>query len=215
MQLFLGGNYAGVHGSTAVTCCPCCKVEVGLRITMREGTYSKRPCMVRCVVAAQDAERGKHASLSGLLAELQAKHAARSDQEALSHQVGFVAVSLAVTACQLCELGLLIECWYIWQNTCLCLLYRLASCKNCPIFWQVTSTRLLMANSLGSLPLKLAQPLPFSCSARCHSGRLQPPAFLVMQITLLKEDNNKLREKNRVLEEELLRAGNYSHPSSD
>ena len=36
-----------------------------------------------------------------------------------------------------------------------------------------------------------------------------------MQVALLKEDNNKLREKNRVLEDEVRRATNYSDPGAD
>ena len=46
----------------------------------------------------QDAEKGKHASLSGLLTELQAKHAARGENEALIHQVQCHTCMLPLTA---------------------------------------------------------------------------------------------------------------------
>ncbi|KAK9806028.1 hypothetical protein WJX73_007033 [Symbiochloris irregularis] len=82
-----------------------------------ESCASTHELMKEVVAAVQDAERGKHASLTGLLAELQAKHTARAETEALTHQ-----------------------------------------------------------------------------------------------IALLKEDNNRLREKNRIMEDEVRRATNYSDP---
>lgn len=36
-----------------------------------------------------------------------------------------------------------------------------------------------------------------------------------LQVALLKEDNNKLREKNRVLEDEVKRAHNYPDSAAD